>query len=521
VIWRGLSVKIVTPNQMAQIDNKTINTAKIPGIVLMENAAVKVFYESLNFLNCIEDKSITIFAGKGNNGGDALAVARMLYNNGAKVKVYLFSDNYKNDAKINFDIVKEMKLDMEFINSNINIIDLRLVLNKSDLIIDGIFGTGLNGTVKGDYLEVINIINEAEKDVIAIDIPSGINGLTGEVLGTCIKAASTVCFGLPKIGMYKNPGKQYLGNLKIVDISIPQFIINSFEIKSNLITKKYIKSIFQKRYDESNKGTYGKVFLVTGSKGMTGAGILSAEASYRSGSGLVYLGVPKSLVHVYGAMIAESVCKPLDDNNGYFNKNSYKEIIEFSKSVDVLGIGPGISNRDDLTDFLENIIGNVKKPIVLDADALNIISKKIEILDKAKGEIIITPHPGEMARLTGKSISEIQSNRIKIAKDYSFKWNVIIVLKGNNTIIALPNGEIFINDTGNNGMATAGSGDVLTGIIISIIGQGKTPKEAALIGTYLHGLAGDYASKELTKYSVMAKDIINNIPNAIKEIINI
>jgi len=514
-------MKIVTPDQMREIDNLAINLIGIPSIVLMENAAIKVKEESEKLLNGLKNKKVFVFAGKGNNGGDALAVARLMHNCGTIVEVFVFDDTFTAEAKINFEIIKKMGLEINSISNEDYLSKVKIDLERVDLVIDGIFGTGIKGIVSGIINKTIRIINESNKKVISIDIPSGVNGGTGEIAGICINATKTVSLALPKIGFYKNPGNAYLGELTVADISIPKIVIDRFTLNLNLITKEKIMEIFPKRYKDSNKGTYGRLFLITGSLGMTGAGTLAGKSAYRTGAGLVYLGVPASLINIYESMLAESVTLPFKDGGGYFHPDSYTQIVEFSKSVDVVGIGPGLSNRDELIEFVEKLIENIDKPMVLDADALNLISKKINILEKLKAKTIITPHPGEMARLTGKSILEIQNDRIGISLEFSKKWNIIVVLKGNNTVITMPNGEIYINETGNNGMATAGSGDVLTGIIMSLIGQGKRPEEAAIIGTYIHGLAGDIASKELTEYSTVSNDIIGKIPKAIKALFSL
>jgi len=515
-------MKIVTPAQMSEIDRTCINQYGIPGVVLMENAALRVVDEVIGTIGPVCGKNILIFAGKGNNGGDALAVARHLYNKGAAVKVYITAHKKEisGDAAINLNILEKSGVEPRELTGEWQPDAVEADLSEADLVIDGIFGTGLRGEVKGIAAEVIRLVNNSRKTVISIDIPSGVSGETGKVLGTCIKAFKTVTFGLPKIGLTIHPGCEFAGQLVVADIGIPGKVIEHFDIKTKVTDVVMVSKLIPPRHSESNKGDYGRVFLISGSTGMTGSGCLAAEAALRTGAGLVYLGVPSALAPVYGAAIREPVIIPLEDGGtGYLSKTSIPGLLQNLKGKDVIAVGPGLSMREGIAEVVAEIIKSSEVPLVLDADALNAISKDTSILRHLRTGAVITPHPGEMARLVGTSVSDIQSNRIGWAKEFSGRWNVITVLKGAKTVVAKPDGTVYINPTGNSGMATGGSGDVLTGVIAGLAAQGAKPEDAAVAGVYLHGLAGDMAAKKKGEYGLVAGDIVDELPGVIREMV--
>jgi len=504
------------------IDSTVINETGIPGIVLMENAAIRVVEEISGFLGSLGGKTIFVFAGKGNNGGDAFAVARLLLNRDAKVCVYCTASkkDITGDALINLSILEKIGIRVSELVDGTRLESVRRELLTADVIIDGIFGTGIRGQVEGLPAEVIGTINSSGKPVISIDIPSGINGETGKMLGCSIKAVKTVTFALPKIGLVVHPGCEYAGELVVADISIPKKVIDSMEIKTNLIDRELVSGIIPERRTDSNKGDYGKVLVVTGSLGMTGAGYLTAGSALRSGSGLVYLGVPSSLVSVYDSALRESVTIPLEDEGkGFISRKCIDKLVDLMRNKDVVAMGPGLSVNNDITEVVGTVIDKAGIPLVLDADALNAVSGDISMLRKLKVKTVVTPHPGEMARLTGRSIEDIQSGRMTAAQDFASEYGVITVLKGAKTIVALPDGHVYINPTGNPGMASGGAGDVLTGIIAGLIGQGVEPENAAIAGVYIHGLAGDRAAEKKGMHGIIAGDIVEELPYIIKELV--
>lgn len=570
---------IATPSQMGEIDRRAISEYGIPGIVLMENAAIKVVEEIEKTVGNVSSKKILVFAGKGNNGGDAFAVVRHLFNKGASVFTYILGDrnSIKGDAVVNLNILDKIGVPIVEISTvkisnsevketgagitgngivgtyvigtntagiaGIGVTDtniagvaganvagtrvadtnvagiieqLKKELVSTDLIVDGIFGTGLKGEVKGIIAEVINIINSSGKTVVSIDIPSGLNGETGEVLGVCVRATKTVTFAYPKPGLILHPGCEYTGELIIADISIPARIAGEMGLKMNLLDGETVARWIPKRPNNTNKGDYGRILIIGGSKGMIGACRLCARAAHRTGAGLVYMAVPESLYPVYAASLTETIAIPFDDGGkGCLSKESIDLLEKQIQGKDVIAAGPGLSVNEDTVEIVRWLVKNLQVPLVLDADALNAISHDASILKELKATAVITPHPGEFARLTGKSISEIQKDRINAAKEFACKWNVITVLKGFRTVVALPDGTVYINPTGNPGMATAGTGDVLTGIIAGLIAQGKEPAYAACAGVYLHGLAGDRVATRIGEHGLIAGDLIEEIPHAI------
>lgn len=513
---------VVTPMQMREIDSYTIKSMGIPGIVLMENAAVRMTEEILKDYGSVVNRNIFLFAGKGNNGGDAFAVARHLCNGGANAVVFVLAakKDITGDARTNLDILEKMGVETVEVLDSSKLGDISARLDGAHLVVDGIFGTGLKGGIKGFISDVVKLINEKNKPVIAVDIPSGVNGETGEAGEECIKAYKTVTFGFPKFGHFLHPGCDFVGELITVDISIPSGVICNFDIKSSALEGETISKLIPKRNRNSNKGDYGRTLVITGSQGMTGAGCLAGTAALRSGTGLLYLGVPRTLASIYESNLVEGITIALEDEDtGSLTGACIPEILKLLEKMDAVAIGPGLSAKESVKDVVTDVIENCRVPLVVDADGLNLISKDLSVLTRSKAPIVLTPHPGEMARLMGIGISEVQSSRVNTARGFSQKWGVVTVLKGSRTIVAAPDGRVFINLTGNSGMATGGTGDVLTGIIASLIGQGSNPVDAAVVGVYLHGLCGDRAANKKGEYGLIAGDLARELPYAIKSLI--
>ncbi len=514
-------MKVVTPEQMNRIDRSCIEDFGIPGIVLMENAALRVVDEILRCLDNVRGKNIVLFAGKGNNGGDALAVARHLFNKGAAVRVFLLAEEaaLTGDAATNYSILKAMGVPVELLLQGLQLEAVKAALGASELVIDGIFGTGLKRDVAGIAKQVIEAVNDSGKKVIAIDVPSGIHGESGRVLGTCVKADTTVTFGFPKLGLLVHPGCEYAGRLMVTDIGIPERAIDGIDINHEGIDEHQVSERIPKRFSNSNKGSYGKVFFVSGSRGMTGAGCLAGKAALRTGAGLVYLGVPGSLSAIYDTAVPETVTVPLEDHEkGVLSRECTGVLQAWMHKASVLAVGPGLSTHGDIVEIIRYILRNAKVPLVLDADALNAISSDIEMLKELKTDAVITPHPGEMCRLAGISVEDVQNNRIEVAREFSAKWKVTTVLKGAKTVVACPGGKVYINSNGNSGMAKAGTGDVLTGVVAGLIAQGAGVEAAAIAGVYLHGRAGDRVAQSKGEYGLIAGDLVEEIPFVLKEI---
>lgn len=516
-------LKAVTGKDMGRIDKYCIDNVGIPGIVLMENAALKIVEHVNKYLS---DKhylptDVVIVAGKGNNAGDAFAVTRHLWVQGKKIKLYcLFEkESFTGDAKLNFDILGNMGIPAEFLDTNSSLEELRSEVEKSELVLDGIFGTGFRGEIEGTIKEVAEIINKCSRYTISIDIASGIESATGRTSDTCVRADKTVTFEFPKIGQLVFPGAEYTGELAVESIGMPTQALNNIEEATTWVDAKLVKSLLPSRKAEYNKGNCGKVAILSGSKGMAGSGCLAAKACLRTGSGLVYLAVPSNLINIYQTVVPEAVVVNLHDSKDTISEQSLGSIAGLFKKCDVAAIGPGLSVGKSIYNIISSLPETTDIPVVLDADALNAIAQNTGLLGKFRKDVVVTPHPGEMARLTGLDIPYIQNNRMEVAKKYAALWGVTVVLKGARTIVADKGGHVYINPTGNPGMATAGSGDSLTGIIASLIGQGVGGTFAAVAGVYLHGLAGDIAARSKGEYGLTATDIVENIPTAIIETI--
>ncbi len=508
-------MKVVTADEMRQIDRTTIEQIGIPSAVLMERAGVSVVK---HIIRLFPNVRVIVLAGGGNNGGDGLVIARELFNHSFDVRVILLSDIDKlsPDNKLQYEIAKKLGINIIF-KSSVTVGDL-----KDSIIIDAILGTGLSNPVRDKLAKVIDMVNRIDGRVVAVDIPSGISSDTGEVMGKAIRTDLTVTFGLPKRGHLIFPGREYTGELFIENIGFPQSLLASEMLYVESVEKEQMGLLIPDRPDNSHKGDYGHLLVVGGARGKTGAAIMTAKAALKAGSGLVTIGVPETMIDIFQNKVIEEMTTPLPDNGkGGFSKASFEDIIEFIKdNADVVAIGPGMGYDNDTLEVLSLLIKASPVPLIIDADGLNSLSllaynELIKLLINANSPVIITPHPGEMARLRH---SPMKKDRIETTRRFAQDAGVYTILKGSPTIIAEPEGMTFINSTGNSGMATAGSGDVLTGIIASFIGQGLSPINASMLGVYLHGLSGDISAVKSGKHATTALNLIENLPDAMKSI---
>ncbi len=503
---------------MKGLDEISINQYGIPGMVLMENAGLAVV-EEIEKLQMYE-KHAAVLCGTGNNGGDGFVIARHLYNRGWKVNVFLCGEvgRIKGDALTNFQIARHIGIPVYSINSD-SADFLEGLINDSPLIVDALLGTGFGGRLRGLFKVAIDRVNESKACVVSVDVPSGLDSDTGFSDEGCVLADYTVTFQIPKVGLLINDGPKACGSLKVKDISIPKAAIDAMELRLNLLEQHLIKDMLPQRDGNTHKGSFGSVFVVACSKGMEGSGIMSSKAALRSGAGTVLLGLPGSLQRLMCADALEIMTAGLEDrNSGILAEECIQQLLKTAKKSSVLLIGPGLTDSESIRVIMAEVIKNSTLPMIIDADGLNAISPNPDILKAYQGEIVITPHPGEMARLCGCSSADIQRDRLGHAERFAKEYGVIVVLKGYRTIVALPDGTAFINPTGNPGMATAGSGDVLAGIIAGLAAQKLNLVDAALCGVYIHGAAGDFAAGEIGEYGLTAGDIIENIPHTIKSI---
>ncbi|MDD2619828.1 MAG: NAD(P)H-hydrate dehydratase [Syntrophomonadaceae bacterium] len=512
-------MKLLSAREMKDIDKRATSEYGIPSLLLMENAGIRTVEIIEKMLERTQGKKVLIISGKGNNGGDGLVIARHLMNAGAYVDTFLLTreDEMTVDSHTNYNILSKMKGNILPLYGEKDLDKLMLSLLSCDLIVDALYGIGFKGTLSDFDSRIVKMINWSKKPVAAVDIPSGVEADTGRVNGEAVKATHTISFALPKIGLILRPGKDYVGSLSVADISIPRSLLKDDSLKNNLINESMVKTFINKRDPESHKGTYGHTLIVGGSAGMSGAVIMTAAAALRCGAGLVTAAVPESLLPIVESCLTEVISAPLAQNiAGTIAMEALPQIESLLGKASVCALGPGMSGYSDALALIHFILQKSGVPVVIDADGLNALQGNLDILKNRQVPLILTPHPGEMARLTGQSINEIQNNRLEIARGFAQSWGVTLVLKGNNTVIASSTGEIYININGNPGMATAGSGDVLCGIISSLISQGLKPLPAALAGVFLHGLAGDQAAAIKGQRGLIAGDIIDYLPDILK-----
>ncbi|MBU2702929.1 NAD(P)H-hydrate epimerase [Sporomusaceae bacterium BoRhaA] len=510
-------MKVATAQEMKQIDRKAIDMYGIPGVVLMENAGTAIVkcLEKVN--GSLTGKKVIVLAGKGNNGGDGFVIARHLANHGAKVKVFLFCSQQAiaGDAKVHLAILVQMGLDIMEISGERDWDRLKIALSFADYLVDALVGTGFHGRLSATLEQAVSFMNQSGKPIYAVDIPSGVQGNDGQVTTQAVKAAYTVTFGLPKPGLLIYPGADYAGKIIVDDIGVPTNLLTSGEIKQNVITALDVLERLPKRTASCHKGDMGWAFIVAGSEGFTGAAALAAQGALRSGAGKVTLGVGESIYSIAATKLTEVMVKSLPDKvGGVLTRDSLPAIQSFLAQADVLALGPGLGRDERTLSLVTELIQSVQLPLVIDADALYAVAKDPSVLGSSQALCIVTPHPGEMAALTGLTIEEIQSNRLAVARQYAAEWKSIVILKGAATIVAFPDGEVYINTTGNVGMATGGTGDVLTGMITAFIAQGCSSHDAAIIGVYLHGLAGDLLA-ENSPVGMTAGDLAQAIPAAV------
>jgi NAD(P)H-hydrate epimerase len=514
---------LVTANEMQQMDRQTIESFGIPGRVLMENAgrgATRFFLEQFSDL---KNKRIGVIAGRGNNGGDGFVIARYLAQSGVAVQVYLLAarSQVRGDAAANLKLLKPLEIPVIEIMDEKSFSAHRSNLADLDVWIDAILGTGLKSDVKGYFQSVIEFINALNKPVFAVDIPSGLNSDTGQPCGVCIRAHATATFGFAKPGHMTYPGAGYTGVLEIVDIGIPPYIVAAVGPKQFLLTADLIKSYMTPRTEDAHKGTTGHLLVVAGSPGKTGAAVMTSMAALRVGAGLVTLGIGQSLNAVVEPQMLEAMTVQLPEGrNGALGESAFDAIQELMPGKRCLAIGPGLGQASETKKLVRKIIEESQIPVVVDADGINNLAGQLQILKKARVPIILTPHPGEMARLLDVGTDKIQQERINSARSFAVDFNAHVVLKGAGTVIGHPDGRIFINTTGNAGMASGGMGDVLTGIIAGQIAQGFSPESATHAGVYLHGAAADSLAQSIGPYGFLAGEVMRAIPGEIKKLVN-
>jgi NAD(P)H-hydrate epimerase len=500
---------------MAALDRRAQDEYGVPTLLLMEAAGRGVF-EAARRLAVNSTPRVVVVCGKGNNGGDGLVAARIMLAAGWRPIVVLLARDAEvsGDAAVNLQAAR--RAGVEIINLDSTAIPgLRGLISSADLIVDGLFGTGFRGPVAGLAAKTIEAINASGRPVLAIDIPSGVQGDSGGVDGLAVRASSTVTMALPKTGLLLPPGAGYTGRIWVVDVGHPRRLIEAAGVRTSLVTKQMVDVAIPRRRLDAHKGDCGRVLIVAGSVGHSGAAVLAALGALRAGAGLVTLAVPASIYPIIGSAVIEGMPTPVPDAEGALSAEAGDPILKMAVAADVVACGPGLSTLPGPAAVVDRLLAECPKPLVLDADALNILAASGRPWAAAMGPVVITPHPGEMARLLGARVEDIQRHRMQTARVAAERFKAVVVLKGARTIVADPDGEAAIVPTGNPAMATGGMGDVLTGAVAAFIGQGLAAGVAARVAVYLHGLAGDLAARASGPAGVLAREVADTMPRAL------
>jgi NAD(P)H-hydrate epimerase len=506
---------------MREADRFTIHEIGIPSLVLMENAgrqvvaAIEAGYEpQLN-------GRIAVLCGRGNNGGDGFVVARTLMQRGVDCAVFVLGAvaEVRGDARVNLDILGRLGASVVEINDE-QAWELHFSeIAQCSLIVDAIFGTGLQQAVRGMLETVIADVNGSGIPVVSIDLPSGLSADTPRLVGDCIDASMTVTLAAPKLPLVLPPGEAHAGDVVIADIGVPTEVIDGLEgPQIELLTREDVRSLVEPRAADSHKGDFGRVLIIAGSRGKTGAAHLAGMGALRAGAGLVTIATPASSLPIVASLAPELMTEPMEESaDGQVTVAALDRLLEFTE--DVIACGPGLGRGASVREFVRALIDRAETPLVLDADALTMLADDPgRLVGREERAIIITPHPGEMARLVGRSTEDVQANRIEVATEFAGSHHLYVVLKGHRTIIATPEGRVFINPTGNAGMATGGTGDVLTGIIAAFLAQLLDAEAACRLAVFLHGIAGDLAEASEGEISMTATDLLARIGDAVCEL---
>lgn len=513
-------MKLITADEMKEIDRRASSEYMIPSIILMENAGLRTTEKIVELLGGVEGRHIVILVGRGNNGGDGLVIARHLLNAGAHVIVFMCAEakQLSADAAINYEILTRIGGSIYPLQHESDLQRFIMALLKADMVVDALYGIGFKGSLGEFETKLANFVNQSQSLVLAVDIPSGLEADSGRVNGVAFKADHTVTFALPKQGMILGKDREYAGQLTVVDISIPGALLKDERMKLQIITEEMVSPHFKPRARETHKGSYGHALVIGGSNGMSGAAVMTSWAALRCGAGLVTLALPDKIMSAAG-LVPEIMSRGLPSTPEGTIAAEARPIIENLLGIaSVCAIGPGMSRYEESNAVVRTVLEKAGIPLLIDADGINALQGDADLIKDRQVPIVITPHPGEMARLTGMSAEEIQSQRIETSRYYAGQWGVTIVLKGHNTVVAHPCGQVFVNLNGNPGMATAGSGDVLSGIIAGLIAQGLKPTDAAVAGVFLHGRAGDLASLHRGQRPLVATDLIDRMGNVINEL---
>lgn len=508
-------MRAVTSAQIAELDRKATEQHGIAAAALMDAAGRRTAQAAAELLRSRPGR-VAVLAGKGNNGGDGFVAARYLAAQGVPTMALLIAPEaqYQGEALRTLREAKAAGVEVREPDGDA----VRPLLSSTALVIDALFGTGFRGPARGAGAAFIEAANNSGAPILAVDIPSGLDADTGQADGPCIRATATVTMGLPKVGLLLFPGAELAGTLYVADIGYPHALADDPALRTHVVTSEMVRGAIPRRIPDSHKGTYGRTLIVAGSVGYTGAAVLASLGALRAGAGLVTLAVPEAVYPIVASHVVEAMPTPLPAAGGALSEQAVRRLGELVEAVDVVAVGPGLSTPAGVRSVVESLLQS-GKPLVIDADGLNVLAGQAEIIRKAAGPVVITPHPGELARLRGADAAEIQRDRLEAARAAARDLRCVVALKGARTIVAAPEGAAHIIPTGNVGMATGGMGDVLTGMIASFIGQGMKPAEAAWTGAYLHGLAADLIAEERGMAGMLASEVAHRLPAAIARVL--
>jgi len=506
-------MKVSSVSEMRALDRRAIEEYGIVEELLMENAGQAVSFVLLEEFG-IEGKTFLIFCGLGNNGGDGLVVARKLHSNGGRIKVFLLGDpgRFEGAAKLNYEIVSRLPIEVQQLD------DAQAVagdLVQCDAIVDAILGTGIGRDVTGLYRDVIESINQSGKTVFSVDIPSGVHGDTGQVMGTAVQADYTVTFGLPKIGNMLFPGYALGGKLYVSHISFPPAITGADALKVAMGCPPCLPP----RRMDAHKGDFGKALFIAGAAGYYGAPYFAALSFLKAGGGYSRLAAPRSITPFIANKGSEIVLLSQDETRtGSIALENKGALLEIAESMDMVVLGPGLSLAPEAQQLARELAHEIEKPLLIDGDGITALCQDLQIVQGRRAPTVLTPHLGEMSRLTGLEVSEISEHKVPVLQRTTEELGATVVLKGAHSLVGYPDGRVWINMSGNSGMATAGSGDVLTGTIAAMLGLGLSLEEAVRQGVFVHGLAGDLAADGKGQDGITAQDILDHLPVAMKAV---
>lgn len=506
-------MKICSVEEMRAMDRTAVDKFGITEELLMENAALATYSVILKMIGVVGKKFI-IVCGIGNNGGDGFAIARKIHSNGGVVTVFILGDSNKlqGAAKMNFDIISRIPLEIQVVES---VESIRSRVLHCDAIVDAMFGTGLTREVGGLYRDIIHLINGSNKTVFSVDIPSGVNGDTGKIMGAGIDADYTVTYGLPKRGMMLFPGYESCGKLFVTHISFPPAI---YEAKSIMVATNDPLPLPPKDMD-AHKGDFGEVLFIAGAANYFGAPYFSAMSFLKAGGGYARLGAPLSITPCIATQGSEIVFIPQKETaSGSIAYENKAPLCDLAEKMDMVVLGPGLSLHEETQKLVIELTQEIEKPLLIDGDGITAVCQDLAILKRRKAATVLTPHLGEMSRMTKLSVDDIESDKITLVQKTAKELDSIIVLKGAHSLIGYPDERVFINMSGNPGMATAGSGDVLTGTIAAMFGLGQSIEDAVRTGVFVHGLSGDMAAVDLGEDGMTAGDILAYVPHAVRVI---